>query len=59
MECKKCFVSEGVVVTVAYICQKATGMAVDFLDMDSQLEAADGVSRVVENDKWRPPQATG
>ena len=32
---RNAFVSEGAVVTVADICQKAASMAVDFLDMDS------------------------
>ena len=49
-------VSEGAVVTVADKCQKAAVMAVDFLEMDSRLEAVDVLSRVVGNEKWRPPQ---
>uniref|UniRef100_A0A2N9H205 Reverse transcriptase zinc-binding domain-containing protein n=1 Tax=Fagus sylvatica TaxID=28930 RepID=A0A2N9H205_FAGSY len=53
---RNALVIEGAVVTVADICQKAVVMAVDFLEMDSQLEVADVLSRVVGNEKWRPPQ---
>uniref|UniRef100_A0A2N9IE72 Reverse transcriptase zinc-binding domain-containing protein n=1 Tax=Fagus sylvatica TaxID=28930 RepID=A0A2N9IE72_FAGSY len=53
---RNALVIEGAVVTVADICQKAAVMAVDFLEMDSQLEVADVLSRVVGNEKWRPPQ---
>jgi hypothetical protein len=52
---RNALVIEGAVVTVADICQKAAVMAVDFLEMDSQLEVADVLSRVVGNEKWRPP----
>jgi hypothetical protein len=42
---------EGVVCNVADICQKAAGMAVDFLELDARLDVDNVVMRMGKNDK--------
>ena len=46
---------EGVVCNVVDICQKAAGMAVDFLELDARLDVDNVVMRMGKYDKWKPP----